>query len=67
MNNALRIRNCHYLTEYLDEIDGIETPVTPEACEPVYYNYVVGFDPEALGLDIPARTLRERVQAALQR
>ena len=30
VNNALRIRNCHYLTEHLDEIDGIETPVTPE-------------------------------------
>ena len=65
-NNALRIDNCNYLTRHLSEIDGIETPVTPEGCEPVYYNYVVGFNPEALGLDIPARILREKVQAALR-
>jgi len=65
-NNALRVKNCHYLTEHLSEIDGIETPFTPEACEPVYYNYVIGFDPAALGLDIPTRTLREKVQAALR-
>ena len=65
-NNALRIENCNYLTMHLSQIKGIETPFTPEACEPVYYNYVVGFNPEALGLDIPARTLREKVQAALR-
>ncbi len=65
-NNALRIENCNYLTTHLSQIDGIETPFTPEACEPVYYNYVVGFNPEALGLDISARTLREKVQAALR-
>lgn len=65
-NNALRVRNCDYLTEHLRTITGIQTPMTPEACEPVYYNYVVGFDPKALGLDISARTLREKVQAALR-
>ena len=65
-NNAMRIKNCHYLTEHLSEIDGIETPVTPKECEPVYYNYVIGFNPEALGLDIPARTLREKIQTALR-
>lgn len=65
-NNALRVKNCNYLTEHLNEIDGIETPVVPAGREPVYYNYVIGFDPEALGLDISARTLREKVQAALR-
>ena len=65
-NNALRVRNCDDLTEHLRTIAGIQTPMTPEACEPVYYNYVVGFDPKALGLDISARTLREKVQAALR-
>ncbi len=42
-NNAPRIRNCDYLTQRLNQIDGIETPFVPEGCEPVYYNYVVGF------------------------
>ena len=65
-NNALRVRNCDYLTEHLNEIDGIETPVVPAGCEPVYYNYVIGFDPGALGLDVSAQTLREKVQAALR-
>ena len=65
-NNALRIENCNYLTRHLSELDGIEIPFTPEGCEPVYYNYVVGFNPEALGLDISARTLREKVQEALR-
>ena len=65
-NNALRVRNCDYLTEHLNEIDGIETPVVPAGREPVYYNYVIGFDPGALGLDVSAQTLREKVQAALR-
>ena len=65
-NNALRVENCEYLTMHLSGIDGIETPITPEGCEPVYYNYVIGFDPTALGLDISARTMREKVQAALR-
>ena len=64
-NNALRVRNCLYLTEHLREIPGVETPCVPADCEPVYYNYVVGFDPKALGLDVSARVLREKVQEAL--
>jgi len=65
-NNALRVRNCQFLTERLSVIPGIETPVAPEGREPVYYNYVVGFDPAALGLDVSRRTLREKVQEALK-
>lgn len=64
-NNALRIQNCNFLTQHLNEIKGIETPFIPEECEPVYYNYVVGFKPDELGLDISAKTLREKVQKAL--
>ena len=51
---------------HLSELDGIETPFTPEGCEPVYYNYVIGFNPEVLGLSISARTMREKVQEALR-
>jgi dTDP-4-amino-4,6-dideoxygalactose transaminase len=64
-NNALRVRNCNFLTEHLSKIKGIETPFVPEECEPVYYNYVVGFKPEELGLDIPPGTLRDKVQEAM--
>ncbi len=65
-NNALRVRNCEYLTSKLTAMKGIETPLVPANCEPVYYNYVVGFNPAELGLDVPAQTLREKVQAALR-
>ena len=65
-NNALRVHNCQLLTERLSRIPGIETPAVPEGREPVYYNYVVGFDPAALGLDVPPRTLRDKVQEALK-
>ena len=65
-NNSLRIRNCDFLTEHLRVIKGIETPYVPDECEPVYYNYVVGFKPEELGLDIPPRILRDKVQEAMK-
>ena len=64
-NNALRVRNCEYLTERLSEVKGIETPFVPDECEHVYYNYVVGFNPGELGLDVSPRTLREKAQEAL--
>ena len=65
-NNALRIRNCNFLTEHLSKIKGIETPFVPEECHHVYYNYVVGFNPKELGLDVSPGTLREKVQEALR-
>jgi len=65
-NNALRVRNCNFLTEQLSEIPGIETPFVPEGCECVYYNYVVGFNPKEAGVDVSAATLCEKVQQALR-
>jgi perosamine synthetase len=64
-NNALRVKNCQYLTEHLSKIKGIETPYIPPDCYHVYYNYVVGFNPKELGLDISAQTLRDKVQEAM--
>jgi perosamine synthetase len=64
-NNALRVKNCRYLTEHLSKIKGIETPYIPPDCYHVYYNYVVGFNPKELGLDISAQTLRDKVQEAM--
>jgi dTDP-4-amino-4,6-dideoxygalactose transaminase len=64
-NNALRVKNCQHLTEHLSKIKGIETPYIPSDCYHVYYNYVVGFNPKELGLDISAQTLRDKVQEAM--
>lgn len=65
-NNSLRVQNCDFLTEHLGEIGGIETPIQPEERESVYYNYVVGFNPEELGLDISPSLLRDKVQEAMK-
>jgi dTDP-4-amino-4,6-dideoxygalactose transaminase len=65
-NNALRVRNCAYLTEHLSGIPGVQTPMVPEGRDHVFYNYVVGFDPGPLGLGVSPRTLREKVQEALK-
>ena len=64
-NNALRIRNCNFLTEHLSKIRGIETPYVPPQCESVFYNYVVGVKPDELGLSVSPRVFREKVQEAL--
>jgi perosamine synthetase len=64
--NALRVRNCRHLTRYLGEIPGVETPRVPPERETVYYNYVVGFDPQRLGLAVSAAELRDRVMEALK-
>ena len=65
-NNRLRVENCSFLTEHLAKIAGIETPFVPDECEPVYYNYVVGFRPDELNLDIPPRVMRDKVQDAMK-
>ncbi|RKU17094.1 DegT/DnrJ/EryC1/StrS family aminotransferase [Candidatus Poribacteria bacterium] len=64
-NNALRIRNCNFLTEHLSKIKGIETPYVPPQCESVFYNYVVGVKPDELGLSVSPRVFREKIQEAL--
>ena len=64
-NNALRIRNCNFLTEHLSKIKGVETPYVPPQCESVFYNYVIGVKPDELGLSVSPRVFREKVQEAL--
>ncbi len=63
--NALRVKNCNYLTKHLKEIKGLGTPFVPADCDPVYYNYVVEFKPRELGLDVSPNTMREKMQEAL--
>ena len=31
-NNALRVRNCEYLTEHLSELPSVRTPFVPDDC-----------------------------------
>ena len=57
--------NARYLSSALAEIPGVEPPAEPEGYEHVYYNYAVRFQPEQLGLEMDARTFREKVSEAL--
>lgn len=57
--------NGRYLSRHLAEIPGVEPPAEPEGYEHVYYNYPIRFKPEQAGVDMPARTFREKVSAAL--
>jgi dTDP-4-amino-4,6-dideoxygalactose transaminase len=65
-DNAARIANCEFLTSGLQSIAGIQTPFIPPETTSVYYNYVVGVEPEPLGLQNSAKTLRDRIQNALR-
>jgi dTDP-4-amino-4,6-dideoxygalactose transaminase len=65
-NNALRIKNCEFLTEHLKDIEGIEPPFVPPECKTVYYNYVVGFNPKAVGMDVELSLFRDKIEEALK-
>lgn len=63
--NALRRKNCEYLTKELSKIKGIIPPYVPEDRTHGYYLYIIRFAPEALGIDMPASAFRDKVQSAL--
>ncbi len=63
--NALRIRNCEYLTHNLLKIDGVQPPFVPKDVKHVYWAYVVRFKPETLGLSVQADAFRDAVVQAL--
>jgi len=65
-NNRRKRENCLYLSEHLRKIPGVKPPVLLHDRETVFYNYVVRFVPEEVGIDVPARTFREKVQEALR-
>jgi perosamine synthetase len=64
-NNESRRHNCRYLSERLAGIKGVEPPYEPPGRETVFYNFVIGFRPGQLGLDVAPRWLRERAERAL--
>lgn len=64
--NAWRRKNCHYLSDQLSKMKGLAPPYEPPDRTTVFYNYVVEFRPQDLGLDVTPRTFREKVQEALR-
>jgi len=63
--NALRIKNCEYLSRRLAKIDGVEPPYAPPDRKHVYWLYPVRFKPNDLDLDINPRKFRMSVEKAL--
>jgi dTDP-4-amino-4,6-dideoxygalactose transaminase len=66
-HNATAQRNAEFLTEHLEEIDGITPPLEPEDRTSVYHKYRVRLQPEDLGMeDIEVDEFRDKVMMALQ-
>jgi len=57
--------NCEYLTEHLNKIPGLVPPYVPNDRVSVYHKYRVRFQPDVLGLRIPAHEFRMRLLDAL--
>jgi dTDP-4-amino-4,6-dideoxygalactose transaminase len=64
-NNAIRQKNCHFLTEVLSEYPWVTTPYTPEDRTHVYWMYIVRFDPEKAGVNLSPREFRAALEKAL--
>jgi dTDP-4-amino-4,6-dideoxygalactose transaminase len=64
--NAIAQRNGQYLSQSLSAVQGLIPPHVPPDRTTVYHKYRIRFDPEALGLAMPAVELRDRLLAALQ-
>ncbi len=64
--NVVRKKNAAYLTEKFGAFKGIITPYIPSDCESAFYMYRLRFDPRALGLEIPPKEFRAKVQKALR-
>jgi len=63
--NAQRIANCEYLSEQIKDIPGISPPVMRPDAQTVYFNYIVGFNAEELGLTCSNKVLRDKAIEAL--
>jgi len=62
-----RIReNSHYLSDNLRGIKGLRVPVEPPDRKHVFWVYKVLFYPEELGLRVPPREFRDKVEVALR-
>jgi perosamine synthetase len=63
--NAIAQRNGRYLSQELSTIQGLIPPHVPPDRTSVYHKYRIRFDPDALGLPLPAADLRDRLLEAL--
>ena len=64
--NSNTIRNCEYLTEQLGKIPGLVPPYVPNDRTTIYHKYRMRFQPDVLGLDMPADDFRMRLFDALE-
>jgi perosamine synthetase len=59
-------RNAAILSDGLSALNGMVPPYVPADCTSVYYKYRVRIDRGALGVDLPANELRDRLIRALR-
>jgi dTDP-4-amino-4,6-dideoxygalactose transaminase len=64
-NNAIRQKNCAFLTEILKEYPWVTTPYVPADRTHVYWMYIVRFDPKKAGVDLSPREFRIALEKAL--
>jgi perosamine synthetase len=64
--NAIAQKNAQYLTGELSKIRGVIPPYVPPDRTSVYHKYRIRFDPDVLGLTIPAIEFRQRLLEALE-
>jgi perosamine synthetase len=64
--NAQRRKNAAHLNEKLQAFKGIIPPYLPADCESAFYMNRLRFDPKALGLEVPPKEFRAKVQKALR-
>jgi perosamine synthetase len=63
--NAIRIRNCEYLSQNLKGLPGLHTPYVPPERKHVYWMYVVEFHPEETDIGLSPREFRIGMEKAL--
>jgi dTDP-4-amino-4,6-dideoxygalactose transaminase len=64
--NAIAQRNGQFLSAELSQIAGLIPPYIPDDRTTIYHKYRLRFDPQALGLTIPAVDFRNRLIDALE-
>jgi dTDP-4-amino-4,6-dideoxygalactose transaminase len=64
--NTIAQQNAQYLTGELSKIRGVIPPYVPTDRTSVYHKYRIRFDPDALGLTIPATEFRQNLLEALE-
>jgi len=64
--NSIAQRNGQYLSQELGKIKGLAPPYVPPDRTTIYHKYRIRFDPDALGLTIPAAEFRDRLLEALE-